>query len=52
MEYKYLQQIIGKLAAENVTNFSDYNLEEALKGCVGAKFLIPLSKEYRDKGLL
>lgn len=49
---KWLNEIEGKLRAEQVTSLSDSEIERALGPCVAGKELVKLAKQYRDSGVL
>lgn len=49
---EWLGSIIARLISEGAESLSDAELERCLGRCVGAIKLVPLAKEYRDKGVL
>lgn len=49
---KWLNEIKGKLRAEEVISLSDVEIERALGPCVAGIELIKLAKEYRNRGVL
>ena len=49
---QYLTDIKAKLSAENADSLTDKEIERVFKGCVCEHWLIPLTKKYRDNGIL
>jgi hypothetical protein len=49
---KYLSDIKAKLSAEEADSLSDKEIERVFKDCVCGHWLVPLTKKYRDNGVL
>lgn len=49
---EYLRDIKAKLSAEYADSLSDKEIERVFKDCVCEHWLVPLTKKYRDSGVL